>query len=358
MSDMFITDSNGNNFVINKTDGQYEVYKIVDGNRVSPTKEELENILNEIKNIKNIQPQEKPKNLDEYIKLLKEMIKNKKIINFDQLNNFIKSCELSDEEKIKLSEAGIADLQIQDIINLKNRIIDSLKDEKRPELKALINFNIKDNSIGAKYCEVKLNYQNGNNTTEHIKEQINYDDTLKRELIEPVLLEVAMRSRIKDNFIVKVPNDINNRSNYMLSTEENVMFNLNNVDYEYAEELQKRCVELKDKQPINDDIERSEKVSELQDEAHPEDSNREDFEDLKTDEQGFMYDVNGNYVGRIDENGNVIRENSQPELDKGKARVRVPEGYKTNGFAMTTIILAVTSLVSSILFLIQIFMLS
>ncbi len=358
MNDMFITDSKGNNFVINKTNGQYEVYKVVDGNRISPTKEELEFILNEIRNIKSIKPQERPKNLDDYIKLLKEMINNKKIVNFDQLSNFIKSCELSGEEKVKLSEAGIADLQIQDIIQLKNRIINSLKEEKRPDLKALINFNIKDNSIGAKYCEVKLNYQSNNNTTEHIKEQLNYNDTLKRELIEPVLLEIAIQSQIKDNFIVKVPNDINNRSNYMLSTDEDIMFNLNNVEYEYADKLQKRCMNLKDKQPVNDAEERSEKISELQDEAHPEDSNRKDFENVKTDEQGLMYDVNGNYIGRIDENGNVIRENSQPELDKGRARVRVPKGYKTNGFAMTTIILAVTSLVSSVLFLIQIFWLS
>ncbi len=345
MQELSFTDNNGNNFVVNLENNNYEAYKIVNDVKVKPTPEELKFIIENLQKIKDLNKQEKPKTYDEYLNLLKELIKNGTIKNTDQLRNFISSTTLSDEEKGKLAEEGISELSIEDIVDLKNRIIDSLKNQKTTDLKAYINFNVKDNSFGSKYCEVRLNYQDSIGSFEHINENLNYTDTLKRELIEPVTLEVAMRSRVKDNFMVKVANDLNNRCNYFLKTEEKTSLSLNNVEYDYAEKLQKKCEEIKEKMPVQDAAEREDKVSEETQDINNEE--REIPNDAVTDEYGNVYDRNGEYLGQINEYG---------EIDKSIKRentLKLVRVKNENGFTMATIIIAITSFITSLLFLIQ-----
>lgn len=349
MQELSFTDNNGNNFVVNLENNNYEAYKIINGVKVEPTPEELKFIIENLEKIKDLNKQEKPKTYDEYLNLLKELIKNGTIKNTDQLRNFINSTTLSDEEKEKLAGEGISELSIEDIVGLKNRIIDSLKNQKTPDLKAYINFKIKDNTFGSKYCEVNLNYQDDMGSFEHIKETLNYTDTLKRELIEPVTLEVAMRSQVKDNFMVKVANDLNNRCNYFLKTEEKTSLSLNNVEYDYAEELQKKCEKLKEKVPVQDAAEREDKVAEETQDMHNEE--REIPKDAVTDEYGNVYDKNGEYLGQINEYGEMDKSIKRENTLK---RVRVK---KENGFTMTAIIVAVTSFITSLIFLMQILIL-
>ena len=351
MQELSFIDSNGNNFVINLNNNNYEISKIVNGVKVEPTAEELKFINENLAKIKDLNKQEKPKTYDEYLNLLKELIKNGSIKTTLQLRNFINSTTLSEEEKAKLAEEGISELSIEDIVALKNRIIASLKNQKTPDLKAYINFNVKDNSFGAKYCEVNLNYQDSMGSFEHIKETLNYTDTLKRELIEPVTLEVAMRSRVKDNFMVKVANDLNNRCNYFLKTEEKTSLSLNNVEYDYAEKLQKKCEEIKEKMPVQDADARQDMVGDA-----AQDINNEEAKipkDAVTDEQGNVYDRNGEYLGQMNEYGEFLTNSRTEKRDNDKKLVRVRE----NGFTMTTIIIAVTSFITSLLFLMQILIL-
>ena len=348
MQELSFTDNNGNNFVVNLENNNYEAYKLVNGVKVKPKPEELKFIIENLQKIKDLNKQEKPKTYDEYLNLLKEFIKNGTIKNTDQLRNFITSTTLNDEEKEKLAEEGISELSIEDIVGLKNRIIDSLKNQKTPNLKAYINFNIKDNSFGSKYCEIYLNYQDDMGSFEHIKETLNYTDTLKRELIEPVTLEVAMRSHIKDNFMVKVANDINNRCNYFLKTEEKTSLSLNNVEHDYAEKLQKKCAEIKEKMPVKDADERQDAVEE---EIQDINNEREIPKDAVTDEYGNVYDRNGEYLGQMNEYGEIDRSIKRENTLK---RVRVK---KENGFTMVAIIIAVTSFITSLIFLMQILIL-
>ena len=119
MQELSFTDNNGNNFVVNLENNNYEAYKIVDGVKVKPTPEELKFIIENLQKLKDINNQEKPKTYDEYLNLLKELINNGTIKNTDQLRNFINSTTLSDEEKEKLAGEGISELSIEDIVGLK-----------------------------------------------------------------------------------------------------------------------------------------------------------------------------------------------------------------------------------------------
>ncbi len=352
MQELSFTDNNGNNFVVNLENNNYEAYKIVNGVKVKPTPEELKFIIDNLQKIKDLNKQEKPKTYDEYLNLLKELIKNGTIKNTDQLRNFISSTTLSEEEKEKMAEEGISELSIEDIIGLKNRIIDSLKNQKTPDLKAYINFNVKDNSFGSKYCEVHLNYQDDMGSFEHIKETLNYTDTLKRELIEPVTLEVAMRSQVKDNFMVKVANDLNNRCNYFLKTEEKTSLSLNNVEYDYAEKLQKKCEEIKEKMPVQNADARQDAVGEETQDINNEE--RDIPKDAVTDEYGNVYDKNGEYLGQMNEYGEFLTNSRTEKRENSLKRVRVK---KENGFTMVAIIIAITSLITSLIFLMQILIL-
>lgn len=351
MKELSFTDDNGNNFVVNLENNNYEAYKIVNGIKVEPTPEELKFIIENLQKIKEINTQEKPKTYDEYLNLLKELIKNGNIKNTNQLRNFISSTTLSEEEKEKLVEEGISELSIEDIVGLKNRIIESLRNQKTPDLKAYINFNVRDNSFGSKYCEVNLSYQDDLSSFEHIKETLNYTDTLKRELIEPVTLEVAMRSQVKDNFMVKVANDLNNRCNYFLKTEEKTSLSLNNVEYDYAEKLQKKCEEIKEKMPAQNASARQDAVGEASQDMHNEENDIP--KDAITDEQGNVFDRNGEYLGQMNEYGEFLTNNRTEKKENVKKLVRVKE----NGFAMASIIMAITSFITSLLFLMQILIL-
>ena len=323
MESVNIKDEKGNNYVIQIQNGEYEIYKKDGYNLTKATAEELEYVLEELKKIRSDLFKEDNK-LDNYKNLLKQMVESGAIKDFESLKQFLNSTDLTEEEKDQLLNEGIGELDLQEIIDLKNKILESL--DKRPNLKAMISFNIKDVSLGEKYCEIKLGYKENENTITHISKVMNYNETLKKELIEPIILEVTLKGKLKNTFVSKTQDSFNNRGNFRLSTEDNTYLGINNSEYDYLQKLEERVTNLKDKET------RANEVSELQNEEY--ENNKEE---VITDEVGNVFDSNGNYLGHVD------------EYDKGKKRVLVKE----NGFTMTLII-SLTSFITSILMVLEI----
>ena len=337
MEELNIKDNYGNSFVVKIQNGKYEIFKRDGNNLVNANAKELEFVLSELKKLRGDLFQQGNK-LEDFKKLLKQMIDNGTIKDYESLKAFINNSDLSNEKKDELLNNGLGELDLQDIIDLKNKIIESLDYDKKSNLKAMVSFNIKNNSLGPRYCEIKVGYKENENTIVHISKIMNYNETLKKELIEPITLEVALRGKVKNTLVTKEDDVINERGNFRLSTENDTYLGVSNTEYEYAQKLESRCKALKNQNTIGDSEQRSAKVSELQNAEY-----QNDMEDTITDENGNVYDRAGNRIGLIGEDGNFIKEK-----DRGVARVRVKE----NGFTMVLII-ALTSLFSSLFIVLQ-----
>ncbi len=331
MDELKINDLNGNTFVVNYENGHYQVKKVTEKGLEEANEQELDFVAQEIQKIKMSN-----NSYDEITSLVKNLIKNGEIKSYDELKDFIASSTLNDEAKNKLLQNGMSELNIQDIIELKNKIIDCLRYKQSDELASFINFKVQDNAFGSKYCEIKVGYNDKDNVFEQINETLNYSDTLKKELIEPVVLEVALKGSITNNDVERSSDTINNLGNYNLRTN-NSQVNLINTEYDYADKLRKRCENIKSNYPIKDDAARDEAVDNLQNDYYQEDNKMGEY---RTDDQGFVYDKDNNIVGKVKEKGQARK------LTKG------------NGFNLAFIIIAICSLITSLLVLFQIFILS
>ena len=332
MEELKINDVNGNTFVVNLENGHYQVKKVTENGLEDANEEELAYVGKEIQKMKASN-----NTYDEIISLIKNMIKNGEIKTYDELRDFIASSTLSDEEKNRLLQNGISELNIQDIVDLKNRIIDCIRNKQSDELASFINFKVQNNAFGSKYCEIKVGYSDKESVFEQINETLNYTDTLKKELIEPVVFEVALKGMITNNDVERSSDTIDNLGNYNLRTNKNSQVNLINTEYDYADELRKRCENLKSRYPVEGDSERDEAVENLQNDYYQEENKMGEY---RTDEQGFVYDKDNKLVGKVKE--------------RGQARKLIK---KENGFSLTLIIFAICSLITSLLVLFQIFIL-
>ena len=332
MEELKINDLNGNSFVVNYENGHYQVKKVTENGLEDANEEELAYVGKEIQKMKISN-----NSYDEIVSLVKNLIKNGEIKSYDELKDFIASSALTDEEKNKLLQNGMSELNIQDIVDLKDRIINCIRNKQSDEISSFINFNVQNNAFGSKYCEIKVGYDDKNNVYEQINETLNYTDTLKKELIEPVVFEVALKGSIINNDVKRSSDTIDNLGNYNLQTSNNNQVNLINTEYDYADELRKRCENVKSNYPIKDDAARDEAVDNLQNDYYQEENKMGEY---RTDEQGFVYDKDNKIVGKVKE--------------RGQARKLIK---KENGFSLTMIILAICSLITSLLVLFQILIL-
>ena len=356
MKEVIITNEKGETFLINYENNNYSISKIENGEKKEPSKEEMAFALKELEKVKQAT---KKNTYDDYLKMLKNMLEARTIKGTTELENFIQSTTLSPEEKEKLLHEGISGLDLQDIVDLRNKIIGDLRGSKREDMEALIGFNVKDNALGSPYCEIKMGFKDSIGYNERLNATAEYSDTLKNELIEPVIAEVIGRSKIKTKNLSKTADSFNNRGNLGIVTEEKVKVALANVEYDYADKLDKHCENLKNRA--------SELDPEVRDKNAQEFSPNDDVpsipndEELLTDENGNMYSLNGEYVGRINEYGEIVRDDG-PNLTHEESMKLVRKHLsnikqRESGFVAIAVI-AITSFITSLIVIMQMILLS
>lgn len=338
--EQYLTDKDGNVFVIYNNNGNYDIYKLQGNEKIAATEAEIKFCLQEIEKNNNTARHQ------ELLNILTSLVKSGKINSYSTLKSYLDNSNLSVKEKEEILENGIEKLGIEEIVTLKNRIINDLRSNKKDNLQGKISFNVCDNSFGSKYCEIKLSYQDEFSNYEHIKEQMNYNDTLERELIEPVMLEVVLQSKITSSTISKGLDPINDTGNLKIMTENKMQVNINNIDYDYAYELQKRSEKLKTEEPIANEVTRDTTINNLQNEEHA---------NLTPDENGLVYNEQGEAIKVINSEGKLV-DVTKEDLIKIKGQSRVLNKQE-KGFTLTIVILALSYLLISIMVLLQIILL-
>lgn len=341
MNEFYVTNESNEKFVIINNNSNFTVYKIIDDKRQIATREEsafaLQKFNNNLKSYKNI------------MESMKEKIEIGKIKDYYSLKQFIDSTTLTEEEKKKILQDGIGELQIVEIIALKERIINQLRTHKKEGIKTIVEFQVHDNSFGEKYCEIKLNFADEFSNGDYIKETINYNQTVQRELIEPVMLELALNSQVVSKNSIRTSNLVDNKGDFYVNTANKSNFVLKNGDYDYIEKLSEKLEVVKEMPNITNPEQRSDTVNEVQEE------NRETNGKVSTENNEIIYNDMGEVIAYV-KDGKLIPNNPEAltiNLTKENVRVRKKDGY-TNAI----IIIAVTSLISSLLIILQVFLMS
>lgn len=289
-----IFDDNNNEFIVSNKNGTFECKKIIEGDKlVDPTKEELEFVIKELERQAN---QTQSLSTEDIINTIKQLIEEKKINNYEELYNYINGLNLSVQEKNKIFEQTNTLLvndtkEKSEIIKLKEELIDIIRKNSDRNIAKIITFDVKANISGAPICNINLTTVD--NGLSKIQKDISkdYNEELKKDLIEPVLQELVLTSRAAQNV---EPSDASfgYRSNFHLQTEENCFAHLNNIEQDYAYRLQEDIISLNNSPKISDSSARDAKISEIQNEKDLENQRSKEAE-LKRIKKKKMEDKKG-----------------------------------------------------------------
>lgn len=264
-----IYDKNNNKYIIREYHGGFSCKKVLpDNTLVEPTVEELQYIITELQRLK-AREQTQHYDFNSLLETLKKLIDEEQLNSSDEIKKYVENLSISDEDKIKLIQEGNnyfnSKVQSQNntpIINFKNKLIASLRKERKKETMISVSFNVIDNISGPSYCKISLDsYDNGTPTNLEM-ESFDYNEELKKELIEPILEEVILSQEVYPLDITPTPGGIY-RSNMNLASTDNKYVSLNNIEDTYATELSDRLIPLMSEAKITDNNSRDNRLQEL-----------------------------------------------------------------------------------------------
>ena len=235
---------NGQEFEIINNNGIFSYYKILDNKKFSPTAEELKIIFEEINKLNN-----QKMSLEEIKKQLEIEIQNNNITNTEQLENYLNTLGVVQEKeellnfgKKLLTEKNLkftpTEMLCQDIIN-------EFKNAMTMGKKMLIDFKVVDATLEEKYMEVSVSTLKDNTRFDFPTKYVRFDDGTKKELIEEILKEVILSSKLEYSKFQNVNDFINDRVNYFLKTIQNCFINVKNIESYYQRELEELISNLR-----------------------------------------------------------------------------------------------------------------
>lgn len=310
-------DANNNKYVVFQTQEGFTCKKVLpDNTLIDPTTEELTFIIEELKKLKQSQV---TLTYDNALIKLKELIDNGTLNSLDEIKNYVNSLNLNENDKEKLIQASFSHLEskskvVTPVTQLKNKIIEHLRKERKEGNFLIATFTVIDNVTGPSYCKISLDSIDENSQINLEMESLDYNDELKKDLIEPVIEEIVLSSEVEAPKITPVPGGFY-RSNLNLASSDNKITNLNNIEEEYARKLDQHIKNLMTEAKIQDHGARDTRINELQEERNL-------------------------------------------ELDNTRKRIKPEESNDKKGFSNNYLIYGVISLTTALLIILQIFALS
>ena len=250
----------GTEFVIINNNGMYSYYKLVNGVQMIPSIQELRLIVAELQKMNNV-----AYSLDELKNIIYEQIVNGNIKNQNDLNDYIDNLKITDNIE-ELRNYGILELeklnvQLTPTEELKEEILDIIKNNKDDEKQMHISFDLK-NGLDNEYMEITLTSKKDDVIYEYPKKYVAFDENTKRNLLEPIMREIILKNKITYNKSFNINSIANYRANYFLRTTNNYFFDVLNIEQYYAVELEDMMYNLQDKYGYENEEERIEEINE------------------------------------------------------------------------------------------------
>ena len=233
---------NGVRFLVEEIDGGYQFHKIVNNKKMAVTQEELKILMERIKELStqkmsieaakdNIKAAIESNQLTKEADIKDYLLSINITENYDELENYAR--ELLTEKKPKILPVDV----------IREKILTEFSKMDSKESSAFVSFT-KKKSVGDDYLEIDLGTRSGEDAYSFPKMYYNYNDEAKKQLIEPVIAEIVLKSKIESSRIVNKSSLVDFVSDYYLKTTNNNYFSLKDIDREYANELEKKINEL------------------------------------------------------------------------------------------------------------------
>ncbi len=238
---------NGTKYIVEDVGNGFQYYKIVNNEKVIPTHEELVVLLAKLKEINT-----KKHTKEEIKELIKKAIDNNELTDENSIKDYLVSLNVTtDLEELEAYAKGLLETK-----NIHFTVIDEIREKL---LKALseantdvnnlnkgvfVSFNRKRSIVGTDYVEVHLSTIDGDKSYEYPKMYCPYNEETKKQLIEPVLSEVALKSKVTCNKAINNNDAMEYSADYYFKTKANQNITVKDVDQIYAYDLEKKIDDL------------------------------------------------------------------------------------------------------------------
>jgi len=208
----------------------------------------------------------KPISFEEAKQKLIEQIETNAITNENELMDYVNVLGVNErkDELISLGKQKLQEknLQLTPIKELQEEFIKQFNDAIKDGKQISFDFKAVDSTLNEDYMEISVITKKNDVRYEYPKKVVIFNEDAKKNLIEPVLKEIILKSKIEYNVIKDVPSFVNERANYYLKTIENCFFNISNIEKYYARELEELINELKQRFGDNNSEEIKEELDE------------------------------------------------------------------------------------------------
>ena len=237
MKELMLKDEIGNTYLICDNE-KYTIYKLINNEKVLPSKDEINSIIKELNIIKTLQNKYGSFDFNQLFTLLNQMIINGELNSQYTLENFIQLLNYSPEYKKKILEEGNKQFELKKIDELKSLIFEYIAEKKNRGLNVLIVVNVKNKvDKDGYYCEIKIEYSDKPVNVNDKIIRIDYNEVIKNNLIKPMLLTIALENKLNRKYVFSSDKNMNTRGDFGLTTNENVAIVMNNVEIEFIKEL-------------------------------------------------------------------------------------------------------------------------
>lgn len=234
---------NGEKFLVEEVGNGFQYFKMVNNQKEIPNHEELQTLLEKIKELNN-----KKYTKDEVKKKIDDAIKKEELKDVDKIKDFLTSLNVTDDlEELENYAKGLLEekqIEYTPIDVIREKILKEFAEMNTEEKMAFVSFNCKKSLVSSNYLEIELSTRNGEEFYKYPNMYCIYNEETKKQLIEPVIAEVALKSEIAYSQAVNKQDFIHYIADFYFKTKDNKYINIKDIEQTYASELEAKINEL------------------------------------------------------------------------------------------------------------------
>ena len=254
---------NGLKYAIEEVGDGFQYYKIIDGKKEIPTPEELAQLLAKLKELNT-----KSHTKDEIKELINSAIDNNELTDINSIQEYLTSLGVTEdlEEFIEYAKEVLASKNSKYTLldEIKDKVLKTFDEVKNNDKKAFVSFERKKSIIGEDFLEIHLSTMAGDQVYEQPNLFCAYNDETRKQLIEPVIENTALKSKVIQNNAVAKTDTMDFTADYHCRTRDNQSISVKNIEQTYAHELEKKLNELSNQYGSNLSEEEVQEVEEKQ----------------------------------------------------------------------------------------------
>ena len=234
---------NGVKYFVQDVGNGFQYYKIVNGNKVAPTHDELEALLDKLEELKM-----KKHTKEELQEIIKNAIDNNELTDANNIKDYLASLNVTEDlEELEEYAKGLLFAKNNNytaIDEIRDKIIQAFDEVNGNQRGAYVTFVREKSAVGEDFLDIQLSTIDGDQIYEFPKMYCAYNDDTKKQLIEPLIAEIALKSIVIHNNAITKTDTMDYTADYFCETKDNQHISVKDIEQSYAQELEKKLKEL------------------------------------------------------------------------------------------------------------------